>query len=83
MHFVFVNKFSDFMQVLNSINKPTKNEHFSKHILFSTIYLLQEQKLNYRNYYKLKINMSNFVQATEHNMHTYAKFGDFTFYVFS
>jgi hypothetical protein len=26
--------------------------------------------------------MGNFVQATEHDVHTYAKFGDITFYVF-
>jgi hypothetical protein len=33
----------DFMQVLNNIKKhPTKIEHFSKHNLFSTIYLMQE-----------------------------------------
>jgi hypothetical protein len=34
---------SDFMQVLSSIRKhSTKIEHFSKHVLCSTIYLLQE-----------------------------------------
>jgi hypothetical protein len=43
-----LNKFFDFMQVLNSLRKhPTKNEYFYKHILFSTIYLLQEQMLNH------------------------------------
>jgi hypothetical protein len=53
--------FSDFIQVLNSIsNHPTKNEYSSKHILVSTIYLLQEQKLNPRNYFEQEINMSNF-----------------------
>jgi hypothetical protein len=36
-----LNKFSDFMHVLNSIRKHyTKNEYFTKHILFITIYLL-------------------------------------------
>jgi hypothetical protein len=41
----------DFMQVLNSIRKhPTKNEYFPEHILFTTVYLLQKQKLNHRNY---------------------------------
>jgi hypothetical protein len=74
---------SDFMHVLNSIRKYyTKNEHFSKHILFSTIYLLQEQKLNHRNYSEEDINMRNFAQGTEHDVHKYAKFGDFTFYAF-
>jgi hypothetical protein len=41
---------SNFMQVLYSTRKHyTKNTYFSKHILFSTIYLLQEQKLNHTN----------------------------------
>jgi hypothetical protein len=35
--------FSDFMQVLNSArNVYTKNHYFSKHILFTTISLLQK-----------------------------------------
>jgi predicted N-acyltransferase len=43
--------FSDFMQVLHSKRKhTTKNEHFPIHILFSTIYLLQEQKLTHNKY---------------------------------
>jgi hypothetical protein len=51
-----------FMQVLNSIYKhPTKNEYFPKHILFSTIYLMQEQKLNHNKYFEQDINMRNFV----------------------
>jgi hypothetical protein len=33
-------------------------------ILFSTIYLLQEQDLNYGNYYGQKINIIYFIQAT-------------------
>jgi hypothetical protein len=53
--------FYDFMQVLNSIRKlPTKNDYFTKHIIFTTIYLLQDQKLNHRNYSRQKINRSNF-----------------------
>jgi hypothetical protein len=43
----------DFMQVVNvnvTRKHSTKNEHLSRHILFSTIYLLQEQKLNHNNY---------------------------------
>jgi hypothetical protein len=43
MHFVSVNKFYDFMQVISSIGEhPTKNEYFSMHILFSIIYLMQK-----------------------------------------
>jgi hypothetical protein len=40
------------------------SEQLSKHILFTTIYLLQKQKLNHRNYSKQEIFMSNFIQAT-------------------
>jgi hypothetical protein len=73
-----VNMIYDFMQVLNSIRKhPIKNEYFSKHILFSTIYLLQEQKLNIRNYSEQEIIMGSFVNAIEQYVHMYANFGDF------
>jgi hypothetical protein len=76
-----LNKISDFMQVLNSIRKhPIKDEYFPMHILFTTIYLLQEQKLNHRNYSEWEINMDNFIQDTEHDVHMYEKFGDLTFY---
>jgi hypothetical protein len=62
MHFLNLNNLYDFMQVLNSIRKyHTMIEHFYKHILFSTIYLLQEQKLNPNKYSEQEINMSNFV----------------------
>jgi hypothetical protein len=30
---------------------PTNNEHFTMHILFFTIYLLQEQRLNHNHYF--------------------------------
>jgi hypothetical protein len=66
--------FSDFIQVLDIKRRhPTKNDYFSMHILFTRIYLLQEHKLNHRNYSKQKINMSNFVLATENDVHMYAK----------
>jgi hypothetical protein len=72
----------DFMQGLNSIRKhPTKIEYFSKYILFTTIYLLKKQKLNPNKYSEQEINMSNFVKATKHDVHMYAKFRDFTFYL--
>jgi hypothetical protein len=62
-----------FIQVLNSIRKHhTKNEYFPKHILSTTIYLIQEQKLNYINYFEHEINMSNFIHAIEYDMNTYA-----------
>jgi hypothetical protein len=78
-----LNKFYDFMQVPHSIRKhPTKNRHFLMHNLFTTIYSLKEQKLNHNKYSEKELNMSNFSQATEHYVHMYAKFKDFTFYVF-
>jgi hypothetical protein len=56
-----LNKFYDFMQLINSIRKYfTKNEYFPMHIIFTTIYLLQEQKLNPRNYFERESNMRNF-----------------------
>jgi hypothetical protein len=83
MQFIDLIMLFDFMQVLNIKRKhPIKNEYFPIHILFSTIYLLQELKLNHNNYSKQKINMSNFVQGDEHDVHMYAKFEDFTFYDF-
>jgi hypothetical protein len=52
---------SEFMQVLNSRRKhPTKIEYFYGQIIFTTIYLLQEQKLNPRNYSEQELNMINF-----------------------
>jgi hypothetical protein len=48
MRLVTLTWFSDVMQVLYSIRKhPTKNEYFPKHILFTTIYLLQKLILNH------------------------------------
>jgi hypothetical protein len=53
---------SDFMQVLNSArNVYTQNHYFSKYILFSTISLLQKQRLNPRNYSKQEIIMKLFL----------------------
>jgi hypothetical protein len=44
---------SYFMQSLNSTTEfATKNYYFPMHILFTTIYLLQREKLNHRNYSK-------------------------------
>jgi hypothetical protein len=74
---------SNFMQVLNSRRKHhSKVVYFPKHILFIIIYLLQEQKLNIRNYSEQEINMRNFIQATKHDIHIYAKFGYLDVYRF-
>jgi hypothetical protein len=53
---------SYFMQGLNSIREfATKNYYFPMHILFTIIYLLQEQKLNHRNYSNQELSMEFFV----------------------
>jgi hypothetical protein len=43
------------------------------HILFTTIYLLQEQELNPRIYSKQELIMSIFVHATDHDISMHAK----------
>jgi hypothetical protein len=64
-----LNMLSDFMQVLNIKRKhPTKDEYFPKHILITTIYLLQKQKLVHNNYYEQNIKMRYFIQAKEYAM---------------
>jgi hypothetical protein len=56
-----LNMLYDFMQLLNINRKhPTKNEYFPRHVVFTTICLLQEQKLNPRNYSKQKLNVIKF-----------------------
>jgi hypothetical protein len=74
MHYVSPIKLSVFMQVLGIHRKHyAKNEYFSKRTLFSIIYLLQEHRLNPRNYSKHEIVMSNFVQSTYHDLHMHTK----------
>jgi hypothetical protein len=59
MHLIFL---SNFLLVLYSEKKfPTKNSYFPKHKLFYTIFLLQEQILNPRNYSKKELIMDIFV----------------------
>jgi hypothetical protein len=61
MHFMNIIMLSDYMKAQHSTRKlPTNNEHFSMHILFSIIYLLQEQKLNPMNYFEQGINIAIF-----------------------
>jgi hypothetical protein len=57
----------------NSREFATNNYYFPMHILFTTIYLLQEQEINPRIYSKQKLIMSIFVQATDHNINMHAK----------
>jgi hypothetical protein len=62
MKLIILPWFSDFMQVLySSMKPPTKNLYFSKYILFTMIYLLQEQNLNPRKYYEQEIFIRNCV----------------------
>jgi hypothetical protein len=62
MRFVRLTWFSDFIQVVNIIRKHyTNNEYFPRHIVFTMIYLLQEHKLNPRNYSEHKIIMIIFL----------------------
>jgi hypothetical protein len=57
-----LNKLYYFMQILNiKRTHSTKSDYFPKHILFTIIYSLQEQKLNQRNYSKQKIIMRIFL----------------------
>jgi hypothetical protein len=83
MHFINLIILSDFMPALNINRKHyTKNDYFSRHTLFSIIYLLQEHELNHRNSFKEEINMFKFEQSTENHVHMYAKFGGLEFYGF-
>jgi hypothetical protein len=78
-----LNMLFDFMKVLDSMRKPpTKNDYFPMHNPFTTIYLLQEEKLNHSKYSEQELIMRNFVQTTEHDGHMYEKFGGLTFYAF-
>jgi hypothetical protein len=52
------------------------------HILFTTIYLLQEQELNPRNYSKLELIMSIFSQATDHEINIHAKLQYLILFIF-
>jgi hypothetical protein len=66
---------SDFMQVLNSARGIyTKNHYFSNSNLFSTISLLQKQRLNPGNYSKPEIIMKLFARAAGDDMDMHAKF---------
>jgi hypothetical protein len=83
MHFVNLIILSDLMQVLNINRKHyTKNEYFPKHNLFTTIYLMQEQKLNPNKYSEKDIIMRNFVQATENDVQMHAKVQGLILHIF-
>jgi hypothetical protein len=57
---------SDFVHVLNSArNVYNKNHYFSNYQTFSTISLLQKQRLNPRNYSKQEIIMKLLYELLE------------------
>jgi hypothetical protein len=71
-----LNKLHDFKEVEYNMRKLCTNKYyFPKHILFTMIYLLQEQNLNPRNYSEQEIILIIFVQATGYKEYMYAKFG--------
>jgi hypothetical protein len=73
--------FFDFIQALIIKQKhSTKNEHFSKHIPFTTIYLLQKQKWNHNKESEQEINMKCFPKSNENDFHMYAKLQDLMFH---
>jgi hypothetical protein len=81
VHYVSLNHFSDFIQVLYSIRKhSTTNKYFPMHIIITTIYSFQEPNLNHGNYSEQELNMDNFVQANKYDVHMYAKFQDVCMY---
>jgi hypothetical protein len=82
MHYVSLNHFFDFIQVLYSIRKhSTTNEYFPMHIIITTIYSLQEPNLNHGNYSEQELNMGNFVQDNEYNVHMYTKIQCMNIYI--
>jgi hypothetical protein len=48
--------------------------------IFYLLQFIQEQKLNHKQYCEQEVNMGNFVQATEPDVHMFAKFGGLAFY---
>jgi hypothetical protein len=63
MRLVRLTWFYDFIQLLHIKRHSTKNYYFPMYILFIIIYLLQEHKLNPRNYSKKELIMRIFLQA--------------------
>jgi hypothetical protein len=82
MHYVGLIKLSISMHVLGIHRKHyTKNGYFPKHTLFSKIYLLQAKRLNARNYSEQEIIITNFVQATDFDLHMHAKLECINMYI--
>jgi hypothetical protein len=64
----------DFIQVIHiKRSYSTKYDYFCTHILFTTIYLQQRQKLKHNKYSEQKINMSYFTPSKDYDMNMHAK----------
>jgi hypothetical protein len=74
MRFKSLTRVYDFLQVIHiKMRQTTKNDHLLMYILFTIIYLLQEQKLNPRNYSGHVTIMIIFAQANDNDVHMDAK----------
>jgi hypothetical protein len=74
MIFKSLTRLYDFLQVIHiKRSQSTKNDHLPMYILFTIIYLLQEHKLNPRNYSEHVTIMIIFAQANYHDVHMHAK----------
>jgi hypothetical protein len=64
----------DFLQVIHIKRcQSTRNDYLPMYILFTIIYLLQEQKLNPRNYSEQVTIIIFFTQANDHYVHMHTK----------
>jgi hypothetical protein len=78
-----LNKLHDFIQVAYSMWKLyTNNYYFPKHILFTTIYLLQEHNLNPRNHSEQEIIFIISVYATDQNVHMHTNMQCINMHIF-
>jgi hypothetical protein len=74
MRFKSLTRVYDFLQVTHiKRSQYTKNDHLPMYILFTIIYLLQEQKLNPRNYSEQVTIIIFFTQANDHYVHMHTK----------
>jgi hypothetical protein len=74
MHYIHLILLSDFLHVIYSArNFYTKKQYFPKPKLFYKISLLQEQRLNPKNYSKQELITGIFVWAIDHDMNMHAK----------
>jgi hypothetical protein len=74
MRFKSLTRVYDFIKVIHiKRRQSTNNDHLPMYILFNIIYLLQEQKLNPRNYSEQVTIMIIFSKANDHDVHMHAK----------